>query len=173
MKNIATLTLSKINIKTLLIDSGALAFIYFVPALSHLLALPVYFIEPMRLMLIISIAHTSKRNSYIIAATLPLFSFLISAHPNPVKMLLITGELLLNVWLYYYILQKSGKVFVSMISGIIISKAAYYFVKFALLSALVLSGSLVSTPIFIQVITTLIFSGYLFLVFRKKSELAS
>lgn len=173
MKNIATITLSKVNIKTLLIDAGALAFIYFIPALSHLLALPVYFIEPMRLMLVIAIAHTSKRNSYIIAATLPLFSFLISAHPNPIKMLLITGELLLNVWLYFYILQKSGKVFVSMISGIIISKAAYYAVKFALLSTLVLSGSLVSTPLLIQVITTLIFSGYLFFVLRKKSPLTS
>lgn len=169
MKNTTALSLNRLDAKTLLIDLSALAFIYFVPALSHLLALPVYFIEPMRLMLIIAIAHTSRRNAFIIAATLPLFSFLISAHPHLIKMLLISAELVLNVWLFYFILKKSGNAFVSMISSIVISKVAYYLIKFGLISSLLLSGSLVSTPLLIQLITTLVFSGYLFFVFRNKA----
>ncbi|MBE0637401.1 MAG: hypothetical protein IH598_02670 [Bacteroidales bacterium] len=169
MKNTIALTRNPLNVKTVLIDLSALAFIYFVPALSHLLALPVYFIEPMRLMLIIAIAHTSQKNAFIIAATLPLFSFLISAHPHLIKMLLITAELMLNAWLFYFILKKSGNALVSMISAIVISKAAYYLLKFGLISTLLISGSLVSTPLIIQLITTLAFSGYLFFIFRNKA----
>lgn len=169
MKNTAVLSTNAVTIKSILIDVFALAFIYFVPALSHLLALPVYFIEPMRLMLIIALAHTSRKNAFIIAATLPLFSFIVSAHPNIVKMLLITGELMLNVWLFYYILKRSKQVFISMLSAIILSKAAYYLLKFGLLSMVILQGSLVSTPLYIQVITTLVFSGYIFLIMRKKA----
>lgn len=169
MKNTAVLSTGAVTIRSILIDVFALAFIYFVPALSHLLALPVYFIEPMRLMLIIALAHTSRKNAFIIAATLPLFSFIVSAHPNIVKMLLITGELMLNVWLFYYILKRSKNVFVSMLSSIILSKAAYYLAKFGLLSMVILQGNLVSTPLYIQFITTFVFSGYIFLIMRKKA----
>jgi hypothetical protein len=169
MKNSTALSLSKPDVKTLLFYAFALAFIYFVPALSHMLALPVYFIEPMRLMLIIAIAHTSKRNAFIVAATLPLFSFLVSAHPHLIKMLVITAELLLNVWLFYFILKKTGNAFVSMLSSIVISKGVYYLIKFGLISTLVMTGSLVSIPLGIQLITTLIFSGYLYLALRNKA----
>lgn len=169
MKNTAALSFNNLNVKTILIDLAALSFIYLVPALSHLLALPVYFIEPMRLMLIIAIAHTTRRNAFLIAATLPFFSFLISAHPHLIKMLLISAELLLNVWLFYFIMKKSGNAFVSMISSIIISKSAYYLIKFGLLSTLLMTGSLVSTPLIVQVITTLVFSVYLLFVFRNRA----
>ncbi len=170
MKNTTSLTLSRIPAKSLAIDLLALAFIYFTPALSHLLALPVYFVEPMRLMLILAMAHTSRRNAFVIAATLPLFSFIVSAHPNLFKMMLITGELTLNVWLFYFLMKRTGNAFVSMITGIVLSKAAYYVAKFGLLSLVVLQGSLVSTPLIIQLITTLVFSGYVFLFWRRKQS---
>ncbi len=59
--------------KSLIIDILGLTFIYFVPAISHLLSFPLYLVEPMRVMLIIAIAHTTKRNAYLIALTLPVF----------------------------------------------------------------------------------------------------
>ncbi|MBK8944185.1 MAG: hypothetical protein IPM32_02840 [Ignavibacteriae bacterium] len=151
-------------IKSSVFDIMALAFIYLVPALSHLTALPIYFIEPMRLMLILSIAHTSKKNAYIIASTLPIFSFVISAHPHLIKTFLITGELLLNVWLFFFLTEKIKNKFASMILSIGLSKMAYYAVKFGLLSLLFIDGSLISTPILIQIVTTFIFSGYVFLM---------
>ncbi len=103
---------AKENIKTVATDLLALAFIYFTPAISHLFSFPVYFLEPMRIMLILAIVHTSKKNAYILAFTLPLFSFLISSHPSPIKTCLISGELLLNVWLYIFlvIITKNGMV---------------------------------------------------------------
>ena len=159
---------AKENIKTVATDLLALAFIYFTPAISHLFSFPVYFLEPMRIMLILAIAHTSKKNAYVLAFTLPLFSFLISSHPSPIKTCLISGELLLNVWLYIFLVRITKNDFLAMLSSIIAAKLAYYIVKFALVQAALIEGGLVATPLYIQIIMTIIFSGYIYFWMRKK-----
>jgi hypothetical protein len=164
-----TLPVSKLNLKAIAIDVFALAFIYFVPTISHLLNLPVYLIEPMRIMLILAIAHSTKRNAYIIALSLPLFSYVISMHPNFYKMMLITAELVFNVWLFYFFVNKMGNKFTSMLLSIIVSKVFYYAVKFLLISLLVLDTGLISTPIYLQLTTTFVFSGYIYLMLRNKN----
>lgn len=156
--------ISKEIIKGAILDLLAIGFVYSIPVLSHLFALPVYYIEPMRLMLVLAIAHTSKKNAYILAATLPIFSFVVSAHPVFIKTLLISGELLLNVWLFFFISEKIKNKFGSMLLSVGLSKISYYLLKFALLSAVLLEGSLVSTPLAIQAIMMIIFSGYIFLM---------
>ena len=154
--------------KSLLVDILGLTFIYFVPSISHLLSVPLYLVEPMRVMLIIAIAHTTKRNAYIIALTLPLFSFLTTAHPFFFKTIIISIELVINVWLFYFLATKWKNYFGAMITSILISKVFYYIMKFGLISAALLDSSLISTPIYLQVITMTAFSAYLFLVFRHK-----
>ena len=154
-------------IKSSVFDLLAIGFIYIVPVISHLFALPIYYLEPMRLMLILGIAHTSKKNAYILALTLPLFSFIISAHPVFLKTMLISAELLLNVWLYFFLVEKIKNQFGSIFLSIAISKVIYYIVKFGLLSVLLLEGSLVSTPIYVQVITMSLFSVYIFLLKKR------
>jgi hypothetical protein len=159
---------SRVNYKSIIFDILALAFIYFVPALSHLFNVPIYLIEPMRIMLILAMVHTTKTNAYLIALTLPLFSFLISSHPNIFKGMIITAELLLNVWLFFEISKRITNKFLSMLSAIVISKLVYYLLKFGLISFAVLESGLISTPIYLQVITSVIFSGYLYLIFRRR-----
>ncbi|MDP2423029.1 MAG: hypothetical protein U1C46_00490 [Bacteroidales bacterium] len=154
---------ASLRLRTILIDSTALAFIYFMPALSHMLALPIYLIEPMRIMLILAIAHTTKRNAYILALTLPLFSFLISSHPVFYKSLLIALELMVNVWLFFALTKIIHNRFVAMATAIIGSKLFYYALKFGFLSFATIQGSLVSTPIYLQFITTLVFSSYIYI----------
>ena len=156
--------ISKSIIKSSVLDIFAITAIYLVPVLSHMFALPVYYIEPMRLMLILAIAHTTKKNAYLLALTLPIFSFLVSAHPVFLKTLLITGELLLMTWVYFSLSEKMTNKFSTMLISIGVSKIAYYILKFALLSAVLVEGSLISTPILIQIATTLLFSGYIFLL---------
>jgi len=147
----------------------ALAFIYFVPTISHLLSFPMYLIEPMRIALILAMVHTTKVNAYVLALTLPLFSFLVSGHPILYKMVIISGELLLNVWFFYLIYSKSKNAFASIFSSIILSKAIYYLAKFSLIALVFKSNdSIISTPIYIQIATTLVFSAYLGLVYEKK-----
>ena len=156
--------ISKNIIKGSLFDLLALTFVYLVPTFSHLFALPIYFVEPMRLMLILAIAHTSKKNAYFLAATLPMFSFLVSAHPVFLKTLLISGELFINVWLFFFLSEKINNKFGAMVLSIAISKIAYYLIKFTLLSFVLLEGNLISTPILIQVITTAVFGSYIYLM---------
>jgi hypothetical protein len=157
---------SRIDYKSILFDIIALVFIYFVPALSHLFNVPIYLVEPMRIMLILAMVHTTKTNAYLIALTLPLFSFLISSHPNIFKELIMTGELVLNVWLFFEISKRITNRFAAMLSAIVISKMIYYLLKFTLITFVILQSDLISTPIYLQVITSLIFSGYVFLIFK-------
>lgn len=107
MANAISLSKSQINIRSIIIDVLGLTFVYFVPTLSHLVGLPIYLIEPMRIMVVLAMAHTNRTNAYILALTLPVFSYAISMHPVFAKSLLITAELLLNVWLFYYLLKSS------------------------------------------------------------------
>ena len=160
------LSLSKLNTRSIVLDILALTFIYFVPTISHLLNVPIYLVEPMRIMLILAIAHTTKKNAYIIALTLPLFSFLISSHPNIFKAVIMTMELVLNVWLFYKLSKRTNQ-FVAMLSSILLSKIFYYLLKFGLISFAVLQTGLISTPIYLQLITSVVFSGYLFFIIRR------
>ncbi len=156
--------------KSIAVDFSALAFIYLVPTFSHLISLPIYFIEPMRLMIVLSLVHTSKKNAYLLALTLPLFSFLISSHPVFAKMILISFELSFNVFLFFLLKDVLRKVFPAIFLSIIISKIVYYGIKYIMISFAILNTGLISTPIFIQVATSIIFSTYLYLVFRNTKD---
>ncbi|MCX6250831.1 MAG: hypothetical protein NTX61_08770 [Bacteroidetes bacterium] len=152
------------TIASLLFDVPALAFLYFVPALSHLFAAPIYLLEPMRIVLILAIAHTQRNNAYIIALTLPLFSFIISSHPEIYKSLLIAAELLLNVILFFQLSKNFRNRFAVMLSSILISKIFYYMLKYFMINFGCIHSSLVTTPLLLQGITTLLFSVYIFFI---------
>lgn len=162
---------SRKTLSYVLFDILALTFIYFVPTISHMLSFPLYLIEPMRIALILALVHTTKKNAYIIAITLPLFSFLVSAHPVFYKMMLISGELVINVWLFYFILSRTKNAFVSILSSIILSKVIYYLAKFIAI-ALILQTSerIISTSLYIQAATTIVFSLYLGLMLRNRKD---
>lgn len=164
MENISEHPLSISKIKSIVFDLLALLAIYLVPAFSHLLGLPIYFLEPMRIMLILAIVHTSRKNAFLIALTLPLFSFLISAHPSLVKTSLITSELLLNVFLFFFLSEKLSNKSLSIFLSIIVSKLLYYLAKFLLINSLLMSGKLISTPIYIQLVMLVAFSSYIYLM---------
>ena len=156
----------KSNIKTYLIDFSLLLMIYFLPAISHLFAFPVYYLDPMRIALVVALVHTSKKNAYIIALTLPLFSFLISSHPQIIKSFLLSAELVITLSLFYLLKDKLKNVFTSLFISIIISKVIYYSLKFALISFALLDDRLFSTPFYFQLIAAILVSTYIYLVNR-------
>lgn len=164
MENTGIHPLAYSKIRTIIFDVLALLAIYLVPAISHLFSFPVYYLEPMRIMLILAIAHTSRKNAYLIALTLPIFSLLISAHPSLIKTSLITGELLLNIWLFFYLSEKLSNKSLSIVLSIIASKLFYYLVKFLLITSVLMSGELISTPMYIQIIMLFVFSGYIYVM---------
>lgn len=154
----------------ILVDLSAILLVYFTPALSHLLGFPLYLLEPMRIAVVLALVHTRPRNAWFLALTLPLFSFAVSAHPHFLKMLLITAELLFNVWLFFFLESRlrAGKV-VALGLSILLSKAAYYLLKFALVSALLIEGSVISTPLWVQALTMLAFMLYMGVAGRKQA----
>lgn len=154
--------------KSVFFDVLGLVVIYFIPALSHMFSIPFYLIEPIRLMLILAIAHTSKRNAIIIALTLPVFSYFLSGHPIPPKALIMAVELMFNVLLFYYFAKRIKNYFGAMVLSILASKVAYYMMKYTILSYGIIEGQLFSTPLYLQLILTLIYSSYLFVVFSRK-----
>lgn len=170
MKTLSRSFLQKTMVISILTDIGAMAFIYLVPAVSHLLSLPVYLIEPMRLMLILAMVHTSKSNAYLLALTLPLFSLVISGHPVFPKMLLIAFELSMNVFLFYILAKRIKFVFPAILLSIVISKMLYYALKFLLIQLAVIETGLITTPILVQVIMTFLFSFYMYLFFRNNQD---
>lgn len=168
----ASIMISRIQASRLiLLDILALVVVFFTPALSHLLSFPLYLIEPMRIMVILAVLHTHRVNALILAISLPIFSFAVSAHPVFLKMLLISAELSLNVWLFL-LLKKYIRIFPAMALSILVSKTAYYLMKFTIVSFGILQMSIFSTSLWIQLITTLIFSGYAYFVFKTKETRA-
>jgi hypothetical protein len=161
----------KSNIKTYLIDFSLLLLIYFLPAISHLLVFPVYYLDPMRIALVVALIHTSKKNAYIIALTLPLFSFLISSHPQILKSFLLSAEMIINLSLFFLLKEKIKNVFTSLFISIIISKVIYYLLKFALIYFTLLNDKLFSTPFYFQLISAIILSIYIYLVHRSSNKL--
>ncbi len=156
-------------LRTVAIDAAAVALIVLTPAISHLLAFPLYLAEPMRLMLILAMAHGRKANAYMLALTLPLLSFAVSAHPVLPKMILISMELTLNVFLFYLFSAKMKSGFAAAFLSILFSKLAYYVVKFILIQLVILDPGLIATPIGFQVGTGLAFSIYLTFFFGNRN----
>lgn len=162
----ATITIRAI-LKNGLIGMVALAVVYLAPALAHMTGWPVYMLEPMRLMVILALAHGSRGIALLLAATLPLFSFLVSGHPEFLKMVIITGELLLNVVLFYLLKRKFLKVFPAAAGSVVISKLICYLTYWPVFSYQFMVSE--ADPFFlaVQIITTLIFSFYLMIILKK------
>jgi hypothetical protein len=64
--------------RDIIFDSAALAFIGLAPAFAHFASLPLYMIEPMRLVLILALVHTAE-----LLANTGLFLFLIRRGAYP------------------------------------------------------------------------------------------
>ena len=153
-----------LNTKSLLIDLGGILLIYFLPEISSLLNIPLYLFEPMRVIIIIAIVHTSKENAYILALLLPAASYLFSNHPSVIKTFILSGDLLLNIFLYFSLIKFKVNKFLLMVISIVLSKTAYYLIKFICIKFSWLTGGLIATPIEYQLAIVIILSGYVYLV---------
>ncbi len=154
-------------IKALLLDSVALAFVFFTPKIGSFIHLPFYMIEPMRLMVILSIAHSSRCNSYLLALSLPLFSWAVSGHPEFYKMLVMTGEITANVFLFYYLFRKIESAFLAMIISVVVSKVLCYALYLVFFPMVFFREEAGTSFLIAQGFTTLIFSFYIYLILRK------
>jgi hypothetical protein len=170
MQDILTLPKNNFAVRNYVFDAIGIAFLYSIPTISHMFSFPVYLFEPMRIILILSLVHSTKKNAYLLALTLPLFSFITASHPVFVKTLLITCEMTINVWLFFYLSKKTSNLFYIAYTSIVLSKSFYYIGKFLLIKSGLLNTNLVDTPILIQLSLILILSVYAFVIMNGRSD---
>jgi len=157
------------KLRVIVFDLIALSVIYLIPTFSHIINFPVYYLDPMRLMLFFVIIHTDRKNSYLIAATLPLVSYLFSSHPILIKSLTMSVELLLNVWLFYEFSKLFKNKFIPASLSIIVSKIVYYVIKYFLVSISLISTDIISTPLYFQIAVLLLISSYALVIIPRRS----
>jgi hypothetical protein len=158
--------------RTVITDAAALVFVAFVPAASHLFKVPIFYIEPMRIMLMLALLFSSRLNAYALAIVLPLFSFLVSGHPTPVKMLVIIAELLLNAWLFLLFYRNTKMAFLSTFSSILLSKVFCYAMYLVVFSMAFVKAEAQITFLISQMILTLLLSCIFWLIlYRRKLQL--
>jgi hypothetical protein len=163
-----SITFSKPDIKTVVYDLIAVSIVTLTPALSHTLSIPIYYFDPMRIILLLSVLYTSRANSYLLTLVLPIFSFIISEHPVLLKSWLISSELTLNIFLFFYLTRKINNTFAAVLLSIIISKIYYYTLKFSFVSMGLIDGEIFSTPVIYQVIVFLALTLVIGYFFKKK-----
>ena len=156
------------KLRVIVFDLITLSVIYLIPTFSHIFNYPVYYLDPMRLMLFLVIIHTDRKNSYLIAATLPLVSYLSSSHPVLIKSVTMSVELLLNVWLFYEFSKLFKNKFIPASLSIIFSKIVYYVIKYFLVSASLISTNIISTPLYFQITVLLFISLYAFVMIPRR-----
>lgn len=156
----------------ILFDLLAAVIVYFLPALAHVTTIPFQLLEPFRLLVLFSlIVQNHKENACVLAITLPLFSFWVSGHPILMKVVLMSLEMLMNVLLYIFIGQWTKIPFWRILISIVLSKLFYYLIKFVFVAVGLLSMSLVSTSLIIQLVVALFISLVFSVLSNRKAIL--
>lgn len=139
------ITIAKDRKLTILMDTLILTGLYFSVIFSHLLPVPLYKLEPMKLFLLITVIHSSRGNALVMAASIPLMSTLVSGHPVFPKNLIIGVELMVfAAVLTTKSFQHYGKS-LNFVLALLVSKLAYYSIKALIIKLGLLHVSLFST----------------------------
>ena len=132
-------------VRTVIIDAALILLLCITPAISHFTGISYHYFEPMRIALFVGLLLVNdKRNGYFLAALLPVSSMIISGMPTPPICALMVLELILHVFLYHVLTRTTKSAFVGMLTGIIVSKAVFRVLKWAILG----HGSYFATAVF-------------------------
>lgn len=157
--------------KIFITDILVLTLVYFIPALSHVTPMPIYLLDPMRLLLLTGfLLSRSNTNAVILALTIPLISTIVTGHPPFFKAILISIELLSNIILFVYLINKiNWKAPILLFISIVASKIIYYSLKFLFIRLTLIDGDLITTDLLIQ-LATVTFITIVFWLFYKKID---
>jgi hypothetical protein len=173
LKEISHLSVNRLNsIKYMVFDGMAVAFIILAPAMAHLLSFPLYYLEPMRVMLILAMVHTTKQNGYLLAMILPFCSWIFSGHPELIKMLIITVELVANVAVYYWLKGRNSRSFTAMLISILASKLLCYLLYWMVFSSAFMASETGTTFLAVQLVVSVVFACYTFLFAGKPGKVS-
>ena len=157
------LTKTKTLTRTLLLDAALLTLACLVPAASHMLAFPLYILNPMlALLLTAMLLGHDWRNALLMAVLLPAVSCLLAGMPTAPKMLCMMAEMATVAALFGW-LQRRWAVLPAVLTAIVAGKAVYYALKAIVLAPAVL----VTTGWQIQLLAVLLWAGLFSLAYKK------
>ena len=154
---------SKPLTRTIALDAVLLTVACLIPAASHMLAIPLYMLNPMLALLLAAILWGRNwRNALLMAVLLPSISCLLTGMPTAPKMFCMMAELTTVAALFNW-LQRKWAVLPAVLTSIIAGKAIYYALKAIVLAPAVLVGTQWS----IQLLAVLLWGGLFSLLYKK------
>lgn len=145
------------------LDATLLTLACLVPAASHLLAAPLYVLNPMLALLLAGILlGRDWRNALALAVLLPAVSCLLTGMPAAGKMVCMMAELATVAALFSF-LSRRWKTLPAILIAIMAGKAVYYILKATVLAPAMLVG----TAWWIQLATVIVWGGVFALLYRK------
>jgi hypothetical protein len=153
-------------------DLLALAAVYCIPAFVHATSFPLYYFEPMRLLLFAAyLISRNNTNAFFMALTLPLVSTILPPHHPPIyKAIIMSLELAVNLGCFIWLVNKSKWLpFVLFFISTVISKVFYYSLKYIFIKFALIEGQLISTSLLTQLITLSVLS-LLFAIFYRRQK---
>ena len=156
-------------------DILVLTAVYFIPVFVHATAFPLYYFEPMRVLLFAAyLTSRNNANAFLLALTLPLVSTIFPPHHPPFyKAIIMSLELFVNVACFAWTVNKiKWPAFILFFISTIISKIFYYSLKFLFIKLGLIDGKLVTTDFSTQLITLSALS-LLFAIFYRRKNLSA
>lgn len=147
----------------LLLDVVLIGAACVVPAVSHVLAFPLYRLNPMLALLLAGmLVGKDWRNGLLLAVLMPAVSCMVTGMPTPTKMVCMVAELA-TVAALFGVLSRRWKVLPAVLTAIVAGKVVYYGLKAVVVAPAVLVG----TDLWLQLAVVLLWGGLFALLFRK------
>ena len=144
-------------------DAALLALACLIPAASHLLAVPLYKLNPMLALLLAGmLVGKDWRNTLVLAVLMPLVSGLVTGMPAAPKMVCMMAELA-TVASLFAVLSRRWAVLPAVLTAIVAGKMVYYAMKAHVIATAVLVG----TEWWMQLGTVLVWGGLFALLYRR------
>lgn len=153
-----------------LIDAALLAAACLIPAVSHLLALPLYRLNPMLMVLAAGMLLVNNRlNGYILSLVVPFFTCMVAGMPTPLGALCMVCEYATVVTVFNLTLRRGSgfwKIFGSILAAVVAGKAIYYLAKWLI----VRPDNLIGTSPVCQAVSVLAISVVFALLWYRKNR---
>lgn len=144
-------------------DAVLLTLACLIPTASHLLAVPLYKLNPMLALLLAGmLLGRDWRNALVLAVLMPLVSCLVVGMPAAPKMVCMVAELATVAGLFT-VLSRRWAVLPAMLTAIVAGKVVYYALKAAVLAPAVLVG----TEWWMQLGAVIVWGGLFALLYRR------
>ncbi|MBO4752640.1 MAG: hypothetical protein J5526_07875 [Bacteroidales bacterium] len=153
-----------------LIDAALLVAACLIPAMSHLLALPLYMLNPMLMVVVAGMLLVNSRwNAYLLALVVPFVTCLVAGMPTPLGALCMVCEYAAVVTVFGLMARRNSGfwwVFGSILTAVLAGKVVYYLAKWILLRP----EQLIGTSLVWQTVSVLAIAAVFALLWYRKNR---